>query len=74
VQGLSFTRQAVTKENFGRALALWQKALALDPDAPPLNAMVGMVHIADERPLPKVIDDVKLKDGIEDAADMKSAA
>ena len=49
VQGLSFAGQAVTKEDPGRALALWQKALALDPDSPPLNAMVGMIHIADAR-------------------------
>jgi adenylate cyclase len=49
VQGLSFARQSVTKENWARALALWQKALALDPDSPPLNAMVGLIHVGDAR-------------------------
>jgi adenylate cyclase len=49
MQGLSFSRQAVNKENWTRALALWQKALALDPDSSPLNAMVGLVHVADAR-------------------------
>ena len=32
VQGRSFATQAVSKDNWGRALALWQKALALDPE------------------------------------------
>ncbi len=49
VQGLSISKQGVTKENWGRALALWQKALALDPESAPLNAMVGLVHCADAR-------------------------
>jgi adenylate cyclase len=49
VQGLSFARQAVTKENWTRALALWQRALALDPDSSPLNAMVGLIHVGDAR-------------------------
>ena len=49
VQGRSFATQAVSKDNWGRALALWQKALALDPDLSPLNAAVGLVHIADAR-------------------------
>jgi adenylate cyclase len=48
-QGLSFFRQAVTKANCARALALWQKALSLDPNAPPLNAMVGLMYCADAR-------------------------
>ena len=49
VQGRSFATQAVSKDNWGRALALWQKALALDPASSPLNAAVGWVHIADAR-------------------------
>ncbi len=49
VQGLSFARQAVSKENLTRALALWQRALALDPDSSPLNAMVGLIHVGDAR-------------------------
>jgi adenylate cyclase len=49
VHGLSFAKQAVTKENWTRALALWQKALALNPDSSPLNAMVGLVYVGDAR-------------------------
>ena len=49
VQGRSFATQAVSKDNWGRALALWQKALALEPNSSPLNAAVGLVHIADAR-------------------------
>jgi adenylate cyclase len=48
-QGLAYFRQAVTKDNVGRALELWRKALALDPDSAPLNAMVGLGHWADAR-------------------------
>jgi adenylate cyclase len=49
VQGLSHYRQAVTKENFGAALACWQRALALDPASAALNAMIGFQHYADAR-------------------------
>ena len=48
-QGLSFFRQAITKDNVGRAAEMWRKALALDPNSAPLNAMVGFVHSADAR-------------------------
>ena len=48
-QGRSFATQTVSKDNWGQALALWQKALALDPDSSPLNAAVGLVHVADAR-------------------------
>jgi adenylate cyclase len=48
-QGLAFFRQAISKDNVGRALELWKKALALDPDSAPLNAMVGFGHSADAR-------------------------
>src|SRR5204863_5603407 len=36
MQGLTLYRKSITKDNCGRALALWQKALALDPHAPAL--------------------------------------
>ncbi|MCP8937737.1 tetratricopeptide repeat protein [Alsobacter sp. SYSU M60028] len=49
MQGLSLYRAAVSKDNCSRALALWRQALALDPDAPALNAMVGFMHCADAR-------------------------
>ena len=49
VQGLSDYRQAVTKENFGRALSCWEKALALDPTSAALNGMIGFIHYADAR-------------------------
>jgi adenylate cyclase len=48
-QGLAFVRQAISKDNVGRALELWKKALALDLDSAPLNAMVGFGHSADAR-------------------------
>jgi adenylate cyclase len=49
VQGLSHFRQAVTKENFGRALSCWEKALALDPTSAALNGMIGFIHYIDAR-------------------------
>lgn len=49
VQGLSYYRRATAKENFGPALACWQRALALDPLSASLNAMVGLQHVADAR-------------------------
>lgn len=49
VQGLSHYRRATAKENFGPALACWQRALALDPDSASLNAMVGLQYVADAR-------------------------
>jgi adenylate cyclase len=44
VQGLSFYRQAITKENTSAAQRAWEKALALDPTSAALNAMLGFVH------------------------------
>ena len=44
VQGLSFHRQAVTKENTLASQLAWEKALALDPASAALNAMLGFVH------------------------------
>jgi adenylate cyclase len=49
MQGLTLYRTAITRDNCGRALALWQKARTLDPDAPALNAMIGFMHCADAR-------------------------
>ena len=49
VQGLSHYRQAVTKENCGRALSCWEKALALDATSAALNGMLGFMHWADAR-------------------------
>jgi adenylate cyclase len=49
VQGLSYFRQAVTKENFAAALACWKKALTLDATSAALNGTIGLVHFADAR-------------------------
>jgi adenylate cyclase len=49
VQGLSWYRQAVTKENTAEVLACWKRALALDPNSAALNAMVGFKHFSDAR-------------------------
>ena len=49
VKGLSHHRQSVTKEDQTRALADWQKALALDPASAALNGMLGLLHHADAR-------------------------
>ena len=49
VQGLSYYRQAVTRENMVGALACWKRALALDPTSAALNAMLGFVHYGDAR-------------------------
>jgi adenylate cyclase len=49
VQGMSHHRQAVTKEAQGRALILWERALALDPASAALNAELGLLHSFDAR-------------------------
>jgi adenylate cyclase len=49
VEGLSHHRQAVTKENNGKALSCWKRALALDPTSAALNAMLGFTHYIDAR-------------------------
>jgi adenylate cyclase len=49
VQGLSYFRQAVTKDNTALALSCWQQALALDPASAALNAMLGFIHYVDAR-------------------------
>ncbi len=49
VQGLSYYRQPVNKENTTAARQWWEKALALDPQSAALNAMLGFVHCVDVR-------------------------
>jgi len=49
VQGLSYFRQAVTREKVGAARPFWEKALALDPSSATINAMLGFVHYCDAR-------------------------
>ena len=44
VKGLSYFRQAVTKENTAGAIACWKQALALDPNSATLNAMIGFMY------------------------------
>ena len=49
-QGLSYHRQAITKENTRATRQLcWEKALALDPNSAVLNAMLGFVHFVSAR-------------------------
>jgi adenylate cyclase len=43
VQGLSYYRQAITKENMAAVQLWWEKELALDPPSAVLNAMLGSV-------------------------------
>ena len=49
VEGLSYYRKSVTKENTAGALACWNKALALEPQSATLNAMMGFMHLTDAR-------------------------
>ena len=39
----------VNKDRVGQARVYWEKALALDPNSAPLNAMLGFMHFADAR-------------------------
>ncbi len=48
-KGMTYFRQALTKENMGHARLFWEKALALDPTSAALNAMVGYMHNMDAR-------------------------
>jgi len=43
-QGLSYHRQAITKENTAAVRLWWERALALDPTSAALNAMLGFNH------------------------------
>jgi adenylate cyclase len=49
VQGLSYYRQAINKENTAAAVLCWEKALALDPASAALNAMLGFMHSVEAR-------------------------
>jgi len=49
VRGLSYFHQPPTRENREVAQASWEKALALDPNSAPLNAMLGFTHCLDAR-------------------------
>ncbi len=48
-QGMTYLRQALTKENIGAARLYWEKAIALDPDSAALNALLGYAHCMDSR-------------------------
>lgn len=50
MQGMShYRRGIVTKDDFGQARPCWERALALDPDSAPINAMLGFICYADAR-------------------------
>jgi adenylate cyclase len=49
IKGRSHFKSAVTKEANSLARMHWEKALALDPNSAPLNAMLGLVHVIDAR-------------------------
>ncbi len=49
VEGLKFYHGPVTGESQIRAQQCWQKALALDPNSAPLNAMIGFTYFAAAR-------------------------
>jgi adenylate cyclase len=46
---MSYFRQPPTRDNREAAQASWEKALALDPNSAPLNAMLGFTHCLDAR-------------------------
>ena len=48
-KGMSHYRQPPTKDNREAAQLCWEKALALDPNSAPLNAMLGFMHCLDAR-------------------------
>jgi adenylate cyclase len=49
IQGLNHNRGPVTGDNQLHARRCWERALALDPESAPLNAMLGFMHFADAR-------------------------
>lgn len=49
VKGLSCYRGPVTKDGMGQARRFWERAVALDSDSAPLNAMLGFLHCIDAR-------------------------
>ena len=48
-KGISYYRQPPSKDNMMAAQLCWEKALALDPNSAPLNAMLGFTHCLDAR-------------------------
>ena len=48
-KGMAYHRQPPSKESVLAAQLSWEKALALDPDSAPLNAMLGFTHCLDAR-------------------------
>ena len=48
-KGMSCYRQPPTQANREAAQASWEKALGLDPNSAPLNAMLGFTHCLDAR-------------------------
>ena len=49
VKGMSYYRQPPTKDSQAAARHSWEKALALDPNSAPLNALLGFTHCLDAR-------------------------
>ena len=49
IQGLNRYRSGVSRENNAEVRRYWEKALALDPNSAPLNALLGFIHFADAR-------------------------
>ena len=48
-RGMSYFRQPPSRANREAAQTAWEKALALDPNSAPLNAMLGFTHCLDAR-------------------------
>jgi adenylate cyclase len=48
-RGMSYFRKPPTRDNREGAQASWEKALALDPNSAPLNAVLGFTHCLDAR-------------------------
>ena len=48
-KGMSHYREPPTKDTRAAAQHCWEKALALDPNSAPLNAMLGFIHCLDAR-------------------------
>jgi adenylate cyclase len=49
VQGLNTYRGSMSADWHARTTRCWEKALALDPDSAPLNAMLGFMSFSDAR-------------------------
>ena len=48
-KGMSHYREPPTKDTRAAAQHCWEKALALDPNSAPLNALLGFIHCLDAR-------------------------